>query len=92
MDPGLDGARSSAVTHDWLGTVVAAVALQLLSGSEYPNMFEEFLEPEEYIGHGHLFTIDQIFNSKDELVDWTKQIAMNIFDHQSVSESTNSLR
>ncbi|KAI5668574.1 hypothetical protein M9H77_18427 [Catharanthus roseus] len=47
-----------------------------LGGNEYPNTFEEFLEPEEYIDHGHLFTTDRIFNSKDELVDWAKQTAM----------------
>ncbi|KAI5681401.1 hypothetical protein M9H77_02628 [Catharanthus roseus] len=39
--------------------------------------FEEFLDPEEYIDLGHLFTTDQIFSSKDELVEWAKQIAMN---------------
>ncbi|KAI5657678.1 hypothetical protein M9H77_26471 [Catharanthus roseus] len=37
---------------------------------------EEFLEPEEYIDHGHLFITGRIFNSNDELVDWAKQIAM----------------
>ncbi|KAI5659592.1 hypothetical protein M9H77_28385 [Catharanthus roseus] len=44
---------------------------------ENPNTFEEFLEPEEYIDLGHLFTTDRIFSSKDELVEWAKQIAMN---------------
>ncbi|KAI5678270.1 hypothetical protein M9H77_09220 [Catharanthus roseus] len=44
--------------------------------SEDPNKFEECLELEEYIDHGHLFTTDRIFNSKDELVDWVKQTAM----------------
>ncbi|KAI5682491.1 hypothetical protein M9H77_03719 [Catharanthus roseus] len=43
---------------------------------EDPNTFEEFLEPKEYINLGHLFTTDRIFSSKDELVDWAKQIAM----------------
>ncbi|KAI5652796.1 hypothetical protein M9H77_29983 [Catharanthus roseus] len=45
-------------------------------GDEDPNTFEEFLELEEYIDLGHLFTIDRIFCSKDELVDWAKQIVM----------------
>ncbi|KAI5668657.1 hypothetical protein M9H77_18510 [Catharanthus roseus] len=45
-------------------------------GNEDPNMFEEFLEPEEYIDHGHLFTTYRIFNLKDELVDWAKHTAM----------------
>ncbi|KAI5670694.1 hypothetical protein M9H77_11058 [Catharanthus roseus] len=40
------------------------------------NTFEEFLEPKEYIDLGHLFTTDRIFSSKDELVDWAKQTAM----------------
>ncbi|KAI5668526.1 hypothetical protein M9H77_18379 [Catharanthus roseus] len=44
---------------------------------EDPNTFEEFLEPEEYIDLGHLFTTDQIFSSKDELVHWAKQTTMN---------------
>ncbi|KAI5662280.1 hypothetical protein M9H77_21603 [Catharanthus roseus] len=39
--------------------------------------FEEFLEPEEYIDLGHLFTTDRIFSSKIELVDWVEQTAMN---------------
>ncbi|KAI5677836.1 hypothetical protein M9H77_08786 [Catharanthus roseus] len=46
-------------------------------GDEDPSTFEEFLDPEEYIDLGHLFTIDRIFSSKDELVEWAKQIAMN---------------
>ncbi|KAI5668290.1 hypothetical protein M9H77_18143 [Catharanthus roseus] len=41
-----------------------------------PNTFEEFLESEEYLDHGPLFTTDGIFNSKVELVDWTKEMAM----------------
>ncbi|KAI5648313.1 hypothetical protein M9H77_34318 [Catharanthus roseus] len=45
-------------------------------GDEDPNRFEEFLEPEEYIDLGHLFTTNRIFSSKDELVDWAKQTAM----------------
>ncbi|KAI5664572.1 hypothetical protein M9H77_23895 [Catharanthus roseus] len=39
--------------------------------------FEEFLDPEEYIDLRHLFTTDRIFSSKDEFVEWAKQIAMN---------------
>ncbi|KAI5666505.1 hypothetical protein M9H77_16358 [Catharanthus roseus] len=46
-------------------------------GDEDPNTFEEFLDPEEYIDLGHLFITDRIFGSKDELVEWEKQIAMN---------------
>ncbi|KAI5673797.1 hypothetical protein M9H77_14161 [Catharanthus roseus] len=34
---------------------------------EDPNTFEEFLEPDEYIDLGHLFTTNRIFSSKDEL-------------------------
>ncbi|KAI5647923.1 hypothetical protein M9H77_33928 [Catharanthus roseus] len=45
---------------------------------EDSNAFEEFLEQEEYIDLGHLFTTDKIFNSKDELVDWAKQTAMKV--------------
>ncbi|KAI5680212.1 hypothetical protein M9H77_01439 [Catharanthus roseus] len=45
-------------------------------GDVDPNMFEEFLEPEEYVDHGHLFTTNRIFNSKVELVDWAKEMAM----------------
>ncbi|KAI5662406.1 hypothetical protein M9H77_21729 [Catharanthus roseus] len=44
---------------------------------EDPNTFEEFLELEEYIDLGYLFTTDRIFSSKDEFVDWAKQTAMN---------------
>ncbi|KAI5667987.1 hypothetical protein M9H77_17840 [Catharanthus roseus] len=43
-----------------------------------PSTFEEFLDPEEYIDLGHLFTIDRIFSSKDELVHWAKQTAINV--------------
>ncbi|KAI5678683.1 hypothetical protein M9H77_09633 [Catharanthus roseus] len=45
-------------------------------GNEDLNKFEEFLELEEYIDHGQLFTTDRIFNSKAELVDWAKETAM----------------
>ncbi|KAI5652677.1 hypothetical protein M9H77_29864 [Catharanthus roseus] len=55
--------------------IIAQTGENLFS-NEDPNTFEEFLELEEYIDHGHLFTIDRIFNSKDELVDWAKQSAM----------------
>ncbi|KAI5658513.1 hypothetical protein M9H77_27306 [Catharanthus roseus] len=43
-----------------------------------PNTFEEFLEPEEYMDHRHLFIIDQPFNSKIELVDWAKEMTMKV--------------
>ncbi|KAI5654980.1 hypothetical protein M9H77_32167 [Catharanthus roseus] len=36
-------------------------------GDEDSNTFEEFLDPEEYIDLGHLFTTERIFSSKDEL-------------------------
>ncbi|KAI5657705.1 hypothetical protein M9H77_26498 [Catharanthus roseus] len=50
-------------------------------GDEDPNTFEEFLELEEYIDLGHLFTTDRIFSSKDELVEWANQFAMNAKAH-----------
>ncbi|KAI5667015.1 hypothetical protein M9H77_16868 [Catharanthus roseus] len=43
-----------------------------------PSTFEEFLEPEEYIDHGHLFATDRIFNSKSELVNWAKETAIKV--------------
>ncbi|KAI5678146.1 hypothetical protein M9H77_09096 [Catharanthus roseus] len=43
-----------------------------------PNKFEEFLEPEEYVDHGHLFATDRIFNSKPELVNWAKETAIKV--------------
>ncbi|KAI5657713.1 hypothetical protein M9H77_26506 [Catharanthus roseus] len=56
-----------------------------------PNTFEEFLEPEEHVDHGHLFATDRIFNSKIELVDLAKETAMkvNTFDCHSVFEIKN---
>ncbi|KAI5683399.1 hypothetical protein M9H77_04627 [Catharanthus roseus] len=45
---------------------------------EDPSTFEEFSDPEDYIDLGHLFTTDRIFSSKDELVHWAKQTAMNV--------------
>ncbi|KAI5671052.1 hypothetical protein M9H77_11416 [Catharanthus roseus] len=45
-------------------------------GDVDPNKFEEFLEPKEYVDHGHLFTTNRIFNLKVELVDWVKERAM----------------
>ncbi|KAI5653644.1 hypothetical protein M9H77_30831 [Catharanthus roseus] len=45
-------------------------------GDVDPNTFEEFLEPEEYVDHGHLFTTDRIFNSEVELIDWAKETTM----------------
>ncbi|KAI5682292.1 hypothetical protein M9H77_03520 [Catharanthus roseus] len=35
-------------------------------GDKDSSTFEEFLDPEEYIDLGHLFTTDRIFSSKDE--------------------------
>ncbi|KAI5650381.1 hypothetical protein M9H77_36386 [Catharanthus roseus] len=50
---------------------------------EDPSTFEEFLDPEEYIDLGHLFTTDRIFSSKDELIEWAKQIArVRTFDRR----------
>ncbi|KAI5666543.1 hypothetical protein M9H77_16396 [Catharanthus roseus] len=43
-----------------------------------PCTFEEFLEPEEYVDHGHLFATDQIFNSKPELVNWAKETTIKV--------------
>ncbi|KAI5680542.1 hypothetical protein M9H77_01769 [Catharanthus roseus] len=43
-----------------------------------PSTFEEFLEPEEYVDHGHLFATDRIFNSKPELVNWAKETAIKV--------------
>ncbi|KAI5683328.1 hypothetical protein M9H77_04556 [Catharanthus roseus] len=45
-------------------------------GDVNPNTFEEFLESEEFVDHGNLFTTNRIFNSKVELVDWAKERAM----------------
>ncbi|KAI5657303.1 hypothetical protein M9H77_26096 [Catharanthus roseus] len=42
------------------------------------NTFEEFLEPEGYVDHVHLFAIDRIFNLKIALVDWAKETAMKV--------------
>ncbi|KAI5652683.1 hypothetical protein M9H77_29870 [Catharanthus roseus] len=50
--------------------------VQLRMGNIDPNTFGEFLEPEEYVDHGHLFTTNRIFNSKVELVNWAKETAM----------------
>ncbi|KAI5682019.1 hypothetical protein M9H77_03247 [Catharanthus roseus] len=49
----------------------------LAKADEDPNKFKEFLEQEEYIDLGHLFTTDRTFSSKDELVHWAKQTTMN---------------
>ncbi|KAI5676532.1 hypothetical protein M9H77_07482 [Catharanthus roseus] len=43
-----------------------------------PSTFEEFLEPEEYVDHRHLFTTDRIFNSKPGLVNWAKETAIKV--------------
>ncbi|KAI5681559.1 hypothetical protein M9H77_02787 [Catharanthus roseus] len=45
----------------------------VFEGDIDPNTFGEFLEPEEYVDHGHLFRTYRIFNSKIELVDWVKE-------------------
>ncbi|KAI5653519.1 hypothetical protein M9H77_30706 [Catharanthus roseus] len=50
----------------------------VFEGNEDPNTFEEFLEPEEYIDHGQLFTTDRIFNLKVELVDWANETALKV--------------
>ncbi|KAI5664476.1 hypothetical protein M9H77_23799 [Catharanthus roseus] len=42
----------------------------------FEDFEQENVKPEEYIDHGHLFTTDRIFNSKDELVNWAKQIVI----------------
>ncbi|KAI5666183.1 hypothetical protein M9H77_16036 [Catharanthus roseus] len=43
-----------------------------------PSTFEEFLEPEECVDHGHLFATDRIFNSKPELVNWAKETTIKV--------------
>ncbi|KAI5664382.1 hypothetical protein M9H77_23705 [Catharanthus roseus] len=63
-------------TFAHLGKTAQTSSSRLTKGNEDPSTFKEILEPKEYIDHGHLFTRDQIFNLKDELVDWAKQTAM----------------
>ncbi|KAI5656352.1 hypothetical protein M9H77_25145 [Catharanthus roseus] len=55
-----------------------------------PNTFEEFLELEEYVDHGHIFTTDQIFNSKVELVNWAKETAMEVNTYLIVTQYLSS--
>ncbi|KAI5654634.1 hypothetical protein M9H77_31821 [Catharanthus roseus] len=55
-----------------------------------PNKFEEFLEPEEYVDHRHLFTTDRIFNSKAELVNWAKETAMKVNTYLIVTRYLSS--
>ncbi|KAI5671243.1 hypothetical protein M9H77_11607 [Catharanthus roseus] len=43
-----------------------------------PSTFEEFLKPEEYVDHRHLFATDRIFNSKPKLVNWAKETAIKV--------------
>ncbi|KAI5664523.1 hypothetical protein M9H77_23846 [Catharanthus roseus] len=43
-----------------------------------PSIFEEFLDLEEYVDHGHLFATDRIFNSKPELVNWAKETTIKV--------------
>ncbi|KAI5662295.1 hypothetical protein M9H77_21618 [Catharanthus roseus] len=62
----------------------------VFEGDEDPNTFEEFLEPEEYIDHGKLFKIDQIFNSKVELVDWAKETAMKANTYLIINQHLKS--
>ncbi|KAI5680554.1 hypothetical protein M9H77_01781 [Catharanthus roseus] len=63
-------------TFAHLGKTSETFSPRLAKRNEDQNTFEEFLEPKEYIDHGHLFTTNRIFNSKDELVNWAKQTAM----------------
>ncbi|KAI5673532.1 hypothetical protein M9H77_13896 [Catharanthus roseus] len=55
-----------------------------------PNTFEEFLEPQEYVVHGHLFATDRIFNSKVELVNWAKETAMKVNMYLIVTRNLSS--
>ncbi|KAI5657182.1 hypothetical protein M9H77_25975 [Catharanthus roseus] len=55
-----------------------------------PNTFEEFLEPEEYVDHGHLFATDQIFNLKVELVNWAKETAIKVNTYLIVTRYLSS--
>ncbi|KAI5670789.1 hypothetical protein M9H77_11153 [Catharanthus roseus] len=55
-----------------------------------PNTFEEFLEPEEYVDHGHSFATDRIFNSKLELVNWAKETAIKVNTYLIVTRYLSS--
>ncbi|KAI5656557.1 hypothetical protein M9H77_25350 [Catharanthus roseus] len=55
-----------------------------------PNTFEEYLEPEEYVDHGHLFATNRIFNSKVEFVNWAKETAMKVNTYLIVTWYLNS--
>ncbi|KAI5676071.1 hypothetical protein M9H77_07021 [Catharanthus roseus] len=55
-----------------------------------PNIFEEFLKPEGYVDHKHLFAIDRIFNSKLELVNWAKETAMKVSTYLIVTRYLSS--
>ncbi|KAI5649441.1 hypothetical protein M9H77_35446 [Catharanthus roseus] len=50
------------------------------------STFEEFLEQEEYVDHGHLFAIDRIFNSKQELVNWAKETVITVNTYLIVTQ------
>ncbi|KAI5647978.1 hypothetical protein M9H77_33983 [Catharanthus roseus] len=63
-------------------------------GNEDSNTFEEFLEPEEYIDHGYLFTTDQKFNSKDDaqkIYNVVAKIKKNRIKGQNAAEEVLSL-
>ncbi|KAI5652280.1 hypothetical protein M9H77_29467 [Catharanthus roseus] len=55
-----------------------AMSLRPLQNNVDPNTIEEFLKPEEYVDHEHLFATDRIFNSKLELVNWAKETAIKV--------------
>ncbi|KAI5671301.1 hypothetical protein M9H77_11665 [Catharanthus roseus] len=45
-----------------------------------PKTFEEFIEmEEEYVDHSYLFETDILFDSKIDLVNWTRKIAKTIW-------------
>ncbi|KAI5677254.1 hypothetical protein M9H77_08204 [Catharanthus roseus] len=55
-----------------------------------PNTFEEFLEPEEYVDHIHLFATDRIFNSKPKFVNWGKETAIKVNKYLIVTRYLSS--
>ncbi|KAI5654799.1 hypothetical protein M9H77_31986 [Catharanthus roseus] len=59
-------------------------------GDVDPNVFEEFLEPEEYVDRGHLLITDRIFNSKVELVNWAKETAMKANTYLNITRYLKS--
>ncbi|KAI5666485.1 hypothetical protein M9H77_16338 [Catharanthus roseus] len=55
-----------------------------------PITFEEFFETKEYVDHEHFFATNRIFNSKVELVDCAKEIAMKVNTYLIVTRYLSS--